>query len=325
MADIMTPYEAITHGPPNIWLTSFYGFSPSNWGYLGFSTDSQRKSFIRRSEPGALIVIYGTGSASADELGKVIGILQCSHRVNHAQAFMSPVEWVNKQADAERKGRWELGVKAVRAWKIAPENRPRIAEFANQTYSAGRAQAIGSQGMPLTSNEALKLLDLDLQEVSVFGEIPVDDAAFALGSDLFQPSNAGPVSQRPFMVKESEGPKSLYVLKMEGDMTAFLGRDVGSKLVIKVGMSVSPETRCSNHNGALPEGAFSWKILRSNALDTIELFPNSRSAIHGENEMKKILAQVGSSLGGEFFLAEESDIKTAWEAGIAMATKWANA
>lgn len=321
--DIMTPYQAITSDPPNVWLTSFYGFDPASWGFLGFSTDKQRKSFINRSKPGALVIIYGTGSASSDELGKVIGILQCSHRVNHARAYMSPVEWVSKQADTESKDKWELGVKAVRAWKLAPENRPSITEFANETYNTARGQFIGSQGMPVTSKEAQKILDLDLQEVSVFGEIPVDESVVALGSDLFQPSKAGPVSQRPFLVKESEGPKSLYVLKMEGDMTAFLGRDVGSKLVIKVGMSVSPATRCSNHNGALPECAFSWRILRSNDLDTIELFPNSRSAIQGENEMKKILAQLGSSLGGEFFLAEESDIKTAWVAEIAMATKWA--
>ncbi|MFV3513061.1 hypothetical protein ACNJEI_21250, partial [Mycobacterium tuberculosis] len=99
------------------------------------------------------------------------------------------------------------------------------AEFANVTYTPGRGQAIGSQGMPLTAAEARKLLDIDLQEVPVFGEIPVIEAAFGKGSDVLSPTKPGPVSQNPFMVREAEGPKSLYILVLDGDTAAFLGRD----------------------------------------------------------------------------------------------------
>jgi len=320
---MMDPLEATGRDPPNVWLTSFYGFDPGNWGYLGFSTSGQRNGFINRSDPGVLVVVYGTGRAAPDELGRVIGVLQCSHRVNNAKAFMSPIAWAEKERSSETKGKWDLGVKAMRAWRVAPESRPLVAEFANETYTPGRGQAIGSQGMPLTAFEARKLLDLDLQEVSVFGETPVLEAAFGPGSEVLIPSRPGPVSQAPFTVREAEGPKSLYILMLEGDTAAFLGRNVGARRIVKVGMSKTPQGRCDDHNRALPRCAFSWRLLRSNQMDGEELFPNSRSAIAGETEMKLLLVNSGDSLGGEFFLADDETISAAWAAGMKKASEWA--
>lgn len=34
MSQIMAPIDAIMREPPNVWLTSFYGFDPGNWGFL---------------------------------------------------------------------------------------------------------------------------------------------------------------------------------------------------------------------------------------------------------------------------------------------------
>lgn len=321
---MMDPLDAILRDPPNVWLTSFYGFDPASWGYLGFSTSGQRKGFIERSEPGVLMVVYGTGTAAPDELGKVIGVLQCSHRVNNAAAFMSPVAWAAKERSAESAGKWDLGVKAIRAWRVAPESRPPIADFANETYTLGRGQAIGSQGMPLTAAEARKILDLDLQEVPVFGEIPVIEAAVGKGADVLSPSKPGPVSQNSFMVREAEGPKSLYILVLDGNSSAYLGRDAGMQNIIKVGMSKTPIGRCDDHNRAMPRGAFSWRVLRSNEHIGAEPFPNSRAAIEGETEMKRVLiAHGGQSLSGEFFLADDHAIEMAWDSGINKATEWA--
>ena len=321
---MMDPLDAIRRDPPNVWLTSFYGFDPGSWGYLGFSTSGQRNGFITRSQPGVLVVVYGTGTAAPDELGKVIGVLQCSHRVNSAKAFMSPVAWATKERAVESAGKWDLGVKAIRAWRVAPESRPPIAEFANATYSPGRGQAIGSQGMPLTAAEARKLLDLDLQEVPVFGEIPIIAAAFGKGSDVLSPSKPGPVSQNPFMVREAEGPTSLYILMLDGDVSAFLGRDAGGQKIIKVGVSKTPAGRCDDHNRALPRCAFSWRVLRSNDDVGAEPFPRSRAAIEGETEMKRVLVAHGQSLGGEFFLADDQAINRAWGSGMNKANEWAS-
>jgi hypothetical protein len=38
--------------------------------------------------------------------------------------------------------------------------------------------------------------------------------------------------------------------------------------------------------------------------------------------MKELLEGAGKSLGGEFFLADKSAIKRAWEAAIKAAEKW---
>ena len=99
----------ITADPPNVWLTSFYGFSTETWGFFGFSNDGQRKHFVRETQPGALVVVYGHKTrAPVAQRGKVIGIQQVSHRVNHAKVFMDPSEWVRKLGDPERADKWNL-------------------------------------------------------------------------------------------------------------------------------------------------------------------------------------------------------------------------
>lgn len=305
----------IAADPPNVWLTSFYGFSPETWGFLGFSNDGQRKHFVRETRPGALVVIYGHKSrAPAHQQGKVIGVQQVTHRVNHAENFMSPSEWARKAADPERADKWNLAVKATRAWRVAEEAYLQIEDFAPSTYSTARAQAIGSQGMRLTGAEARRLLDLTLIETSVFGEIPVTAAVPALGAAIFTPSRPGPVSQAGYFCKEAEGPKSLYVMRLHGDETAYLGRPAEGRWIIKVGMSGSPSSRCLALNRALPAGSFTWELLKTNQSAGLPLFPKSAEAIRAETQMKAFLHQHETSLGGEFFLVRPEAVAAAWDA-----------
>lgn len=300
--------------PPNVWLTSFYGFSPETWGFLGFSNDGQRSRFIRETRPGALVVIYGHKTrAPTKQQGKVIGVQQVTHRVNHAQAFMSPSEWARKAADPERADNWNLAVKATRAWRVAEEAYLPIEDFAPETYSTARAQAIGSQGMRLTDAEARRLLDLTLIETSVFGEIPVTAAVPVPGSAIFTPSRPGPVSQSGYFCKEAEGPKSLYVMRLQGDETAYLGRPADGRWIIKVGMSGSPSSRRLALNGALPAGAFTWELLKTNQSVGLPFFPKSAEAIRAETQMKAFLHQYETSLGGEFFLVRPEAVAAAWD------------
>ncbi|MDT8858444.1 hypothetical protein RNZ50_26155 [Paracoccaceae bacterium Fryx2] len=311
---MMTPAEAIVASPPNVWLTSFYGFNPSSWGFLGFSNKGQRDHFVRETKPGALVVIYGHKSkAPKEQRGQIIGIQQVSHRVNFAKAFMDPVAWATKEADAETMGKWDLAVKATRAWHVAPESYALIDHFADETYTSGRAQVIGSLGMRLTAKESQKLFDLILVETSVFGEIEVDAASPVQGSILLQPSKPGPVSQNGYFTRESEGPKQLYILKLNGDRRVFLGKPTNGQSIIKVGFSVSPLSRRDGLNAALPAGLFSWTALHSNDLEGEGPYPSSKHALAGESEMKRLLVEHGDSLGGEFFLASPSAIQTAWD------------
>ena len=120
---LMFPMEAIRAEHPNVWLTSFYGFRPETWGFVGFTDNGRRSSFLKHTKPGVLVVIYGAGKAPKDMLGNVVGILQCTHQIGHAEDFCAPAEWVKKQADPERRDKWNFAVKAVRAWRVTPESR----------------------------------------------------------------------------------------------------------------------------------------------------------------------------------------------------------
>ena len=313
---MMSPFEAITADPPNVWLTNFYGFTPDKWGFLGFTSTGQRDHFIKNTKPGVLVVIYGHKTkAREDQQGQVIGIQQMSHRVNFAKAFMDPTEWVVKEADSQSKGKWDYAVKAERAWKVSPESYQLVDDFADESYSIGRSQTIGSYGVRLTPAEVKKLENLVLIETTVFGEIAIDAASPVIGKELLQPSKAGPVSQKGFYTREAEGPKQNYILKLEGDAAAFLGYPTNGHRIVKVGMSVSPLSRRDAFNAALPVGVFSWSLIHSNGLDGREPYANSKLGLIGEKRLKTVLVSEGKSLGGEFFLASDEIIAKAWDAG----------
>ncbi|MDA5630856.1 MULTISPECIES: hypothetical protein [Agrobacterium] len=315
--ELMSPMEAIYSDPPNVWLTSFYGFRPEDWGLLGFTDEGRRKSFIDGSKPGALVVVYGAGKASKEYLGRVIGVQQCSHQLGHSRQFMSPHEWNSKQRDPERADKWNYAVKATRAWRVTPESRMDVREFAPLATETEAWQHIGARGVKLSRQEALNILKLDLQEVDVYGENQIIGSSPGSAKEILAPSKAGPVSQTPFTTKESEGPKHLYVLKLEGDADVFLGKSTKGKLIVKAGFSKSPLTRRDDHNRALPRCAYRWEVLYSGQASGFAPHPTSDHAKAGERAMQEILCRDpdGMSLGGEFFLAETELILEAWHKG----------
>ena len=320
----MSPVEAIYSDPPNVWLTSFYGFRPEEWGLLGFANEGRRRSFIEGSKPGVLVVVYGAGEASKDDLYKVIGIQQCSHQLGHSREFMAPAAWATKERDPERANKWNYAVKATRAWRVTPETRIQVRDFAPKATETEAWQHIGARGVRLSRQEALNILKLDLQEVDVYGENPIIGSLPGSAKEILAPSKAGPVSQTSFVTKESEGPKHLYILKLGGDADAFLGEASSGKVIVKAGFSGSPQTRCNDHNRALPRCAYRWEILYSGAVSGLEPYPTSGHAKAGERAMQEILCRqpAGASLGGEFFLAESDLIDEAWQKGNLIAKEY---
>lgn len=317
--------EILATPQPDVWLTSFYGFAPRNWGFLGFTIEWMRARFLRESNPGALVVVYAASGAQPAERGKIIGIQQMGRRVGEAREFMTPQAWAEKQANPDRRDKWNLAVQAVRAWQVTPESRMPVHEFAPDTYTPGRSQVIGAQGLKLTANEARRILKLDLVEVSVFGGPRVEHLLPGSALEILRPSRPGPVSQAPHTTREAEGPKHLYVLRLAGNADHLLGRPVGALEVIKVGFSRSPETRCADHNRTLPACAFDWRVMRSTFADGREALPSSRHARAGEAVMKDALEQAGESLGGEFFLADRQSVERAWVLGLKAAEGWQDA
>lgn len=314
-AGMIDPADAIKSDPPNVWLTSLYGFRPDKWGLFGFTKEADRQRFLKRSLPGVLVVIYAASGAKRDKAGNIIGIQQCSHEMGTAEEFMCPNAWLDKQNDPNWRAKWNYGVRVVRAWRVTPESQINVRDFAPLTTATGAWQYIGAAGEQLKSEEALKLLRLDIIEVPVYHGLPIAASVASSSEKVFSPSKAGPVAQSAYTAREAEGPKHLYILKLTGDPAAFLGKDVGGLSIYKVGFSCSPITRCNTLNSCFPEGIFQWRIEKSTYSDGRSAYPSSQHAIAGENAMKNSLDSKARSLGNEFFLAARDEIENAWMEG----------
>jgi hypothetical protein len=302
----LTPHAALEAQPNDVWLTSFYGFGPETWAMFGFTKEADRKGFLDVSQPGALVVVYGTKGLPKADAGKVLGVLQVSHLCGPGEAFVAHSEWAKKMEEFPEK--WNYGVQVTRAWKIPEDCRPAIEDFAPATYSHGKAQAIGRYGSRLAREETQKLLGLIFEEVPVFNRPTLPSTIPATGAEAFNPSRPGPVSRNPYLVKESEGPKHLYILQMTGPTEHFIHEGAGSGEIIKVGFSVSPITRQKAFIAALPGNRIAWKILHSTFNEGREPFPTSAAALAGEKAMVDL-----------FFLASADAIAKAWAIGNQMA------
>lgn len=317
---VLNPVAAIKRNPPDVWLTSYYGFTPETWGLVTFTFESDRTSFIKNSVPGTLIVIYGTKDLPPDQAGRILGVQQVSHLTGPSQDFIEPSRWKIKQS--EYPGSWNYGVQCLRAWKLPEEFSILVDEFAPETYSYADARTIGRRGKKLTAKEARKLLKLPFVEIPVYGGRAVELMEAQKGEHVFTPSKAGPVSQTPYLVREAEGPKHLYMLSLRGDLKQFVGEKPAGRRIIKVGFSASPDTRRLAFDAALPGDRVGWDLHRSTFRDGSAPFPSSKHALAGEQAMKDVLSSKGRSLGREFFMADDTAIEEAWQSAIDAAKGW---
>jgi hypothetical protein len=145
------------------------------------------------------------------------------------------------------------------------------------------------------------------------------DATLQTLETALRPSRAIPPATGPYTVAETDGPKHLYILQLEGDIATYLGRAphlVEDKSIVKVGFSRSPLARRDQIQSAYPKGTFNWMILFPKSIPKEAPYSNAAVAIVGEDAMKARLVQErAESLGGEFFLAEEWLIHSTWAAG----------
>lgn len=303
-----------------VWLTSFWGFDPAQWGCVGFADEGKRSRFLRLSKPGALVAIYVTkGKGPENMRGKVVGVLEVSHKTGHLREFLSGDAWAEKENDPASRGKWPLAIEATRAWRIVPEDWKPVEVLFPSSYGSAHPEFIAASGVLLTPEEAERLLQLDVYEVPVYrhtGE--VDPSIWTLNTAL-SPSRAIRPSSKPYWVGETDGPKHLYILKLLGDIGAYLGRPattVEGKFIIKVGFSKSPLARRDQIQSAYPNGAFSWAVLFPSTIPERPPYPNADVAIVGEDAMKKRLVEEKAEvLGGEFFLADEWLVHNTWSAG----------
>lgn len=304
----------------DMWLTSFWGFSPDQWGCIGFSDAQKRGRFVSGTKPGALVAIYVTkGKGSTEERGKVIGVLEVSHEAGNAEQFISGDAWARKEADRDSRGKWLFALKVTRAWRVVREDWKDVDELFPDAYASADPQFIGAAGMPISAEEAERLLQLDVYEVPVYGQNRLVNETITTLEAALVPSRAIPPARSGYWVGETDGPKHLYILKLKGDIAAYLGREaaaVKDKAIIKVGFSRSPLTRRDQIQGAYPAGAFRWEIFKPQDSAAPAPYANAHIAIAGEDAMKARLVDDGAeSLGGEFFLVEDWLVHTTWGAG----------
>ncbi|MCB4767291.1 hypothetical protein LGR54_01605 [Ancylobacter sp. Lp-2] len=303
-----------------VWLTSFWGFDPANWGCIGFADEARRTRYLKNSKPRTLVAIYVTkGKGPENMRGKVVGLLEMSHEIGHAREFISGDRWAEKERDPDSRGKWLYAVKATRAWRIIPEDWRRVEDLFPLAYNSAHPEFIGASGVLLSIDEVAKLYELDVYEVPVYGQTnPVDPTIQTLESALSTSRAVRPAS-RPYWVGETDGPKHLYILRLTGNIAAYLDRrleDLEDKHIIKVGFSKSPQARRDQIQSAYPRGAFNWEVLKPNPQPDTAPYANADVAIAGEDAMKKRLVMDGAEvLGGEFFLADESLIYRTWAAG----------
>lgn len=169
----MTDSQNSLPGDRNVWLTSFWDFTPDDWGCVNFTQERWRTSFINQSVSGDLVAVYIAENSKLNVTkimrGKVIGIYEISHECGDLEDFISPnhKSWREK---ANVLDQWRYAVQATRAWKIKPEEYKRVKELFPESYDSRKARFIASHSTKVTPNEADGLLQLKVQEWPVYGQ-----------------------------------------------------------------------------------------------------------------------------------------------------------
>lgn len=284
-----------------VWITSFWGFSPESEGYLGFTREGDRTWFLRQHRPGDLVMIYGTMGNDTEEAmrGRVLGFLEVEPRTTRDVARMSPAGRRWKQ-DNGLSDRWTFAVPVARAWRAT--DLPDVRAIAPLTLGPGaNFQLIASRGVPLTPEEAGSALSVQVRPVDVFGEAPMFEEE---RERVYVPSRGFPMAFGRRASETTDDAHFLYALQLEGNAALVLGEPaylLRGKVIIKVGLSKNPNTRCAELNSSLPPAAkLRWKpLLQSRPLS------DGEAALKAETALKDRFSRAHRSLGGEFFLCDE--------------------
>lgn len=306
-----------------IWLTSFWGYSPESWGCLSFTEKWMRDKFVESTNPGVIVAIYVTGHRQADPKlrDRLVGFYEVTHQPGHLYEFISEEQQIEHAADPERRKKWHYSLRASRAWEIRQDPLPKVRDVLPGFVTRATGRLIGYQGMPITEPDHISnLLKLPVEEVPIFGgeKVPSDTTFDA--AQILKVSRAVYPPKEPYFVAESNGPKHLYVLRLSCQAEEWClpkGRVLEGKRIFKVGFSKSPNSRVRQIQAAYPDGKFAWEIFRPEFVPDEAPFPDAETAIKGENAMKKFLQRDKTRiLGGEFFLATDAEAEGAWQAGV---------
>jgi hypothetical protein len=292
---------------PSIFLRSFFGFSPEEDGYIGWTQEKHRTHIMKKAVDGDLFLIYGAGVAATPRAQRrqVLGVLQIDI-MPIRDSDKASAAGMKRKADNKWLGQWSLALPVRRAWR---GTKPYLVDYvATDTYRSDAGQAIATWSPRLSSADVARVMKLPLVEVPVFGEAPLLPPAPAIAPliESFRPSNGLVPAFGTTSVTKADGEHRLYIMRMEGDVAALLGRPSPSlyrKALVKVGFSNDMERRRRELNAGLPPaGKVEWKLHLSHGLSS------GADAKALEDRLKDLLAKHAESLGGEFFLVAEAEI-----------------
>ncbi len=294
-----------------VWITSFWGWGPETWGTVGFTAPKRRETVVGKTPDPFIMVVYVTKTAKTLDpfiRGKVAGFLVVSHVAGHRDDFTAPEHHTR---DA---GKWVYSLKAVRAFTFVPEFSITIDQL--DPSIASRARAVAAFGEELKPPQVDALRRLPYREVTVFGGPPIAGDIVVPGKAAIG-VKAGPVNRSGYFVpgEPVDTPKELYALRLSGEASTFLGVPAKGRVIFKIGLSMSPQTRLEMFRKMIPQGAFRWGLHRTTLRDGHERYQRYESAEHGEWEIKKLLGKHGKWLGGEFYAATPDAFENAWMAG----------
>lgn len=310
------------------WLTSTWGWSPREWGCLGFTHEWMRDKFVAQTKPGVIVAIYVSGNPKADKQlkGRIAGFYEISHQEGHLYDFIDERHRDVHERDPDQRTKWIWALRASRAWDIDLSQPPSVEEVLPGFVSSETALQIGSRGMPITEPDHIaNILKLPVVEVPVFGGAGDITSQASVLSREVKISRAIYPPKEPYFVAETDGPKHIYILRLSCSAEEWCeeGRQIPQGAgIIKVGFSKSPRSRKRQIQAAYPQGRFNWEIVHPDPIPKMAPYKDAKTAIAGEDAMKLFLgAESHRILGGEFFLANENEIKQAWDLGSNVAVK----
>lgn len=314
--------SGIQDNPVSFWpddidvlLTSFWGWSPETWGAVGFTSEGRRRNLLNTLSNPFITVCYVTSNKNfidSDIKGKIAGFYLVSHETGDRDAFSHP----NHHSDQPDK--WRFSLRAIRAFTYLPEYRIGIKDFDSSLIDGGKARSIASSGKLVADREQIdRLRNIPFEEVAIYTPLSENFQATQSVSGSLGLVQAGPANREGYFVAGGKDvlPRELYILRLHGNTSAYLGYPSDNATIFKVGLSVSPDMRRQKLQKSMPEGAYKWAIERSTRLDGAVPYSTYAIAEKGELAMKCYLAEHAKWLGGEFYLATEKVIKEAWREG----------
>ncbi|KUJ77859.1 hypothetical protein AVO45_07745 [Ruegeria marisrubri] len=284
-----------------IWIRSLYGFNPEEDGYIGWSQESARDSYLGKLNDGDLIMIYGANAKETEQSLRsyVLGFVQIDATpiMDYEKASELGLKRKKEKGWADK---WTYGLPVRRAWRA--EEKVMISTIAFNSYRPEAGQALAVHGTDLDPDEIAQALKIRVREVNVFGEPPVQSEAESVKpfAEVFKPSRAFPGSAGERTAVYEDGDTYLYLAVYDGDGHAFIGRKkaFGDKSVaMKIGVSIAPKRRCEELSAGIPPAACGKWALRLIS----QAFPDKKSAEEVEELFKQRSSGRLESLGKEFF------------------------